>query len=126
VTGWELVRFLHLAGMAFFVGGQLMLVAVVTPVVRRYGSEEAMRAAAKRFGIGSAVALVVIVVTGAAMASHYDRWDDPTLHAKLALLVLVFVLIGLHVVTPYTRALSIGTLVVSLLIVWLGVKLAYG
>jgi len=126
VTGWELVRFLHLAGMAFFVGGQLMLVAVVTPVIRRYGSEEAMRAAAKRFGIGSAVALVVIVATGAAMASHYDRWDDPTLHAKLALLVLVFVLIGLHVVTPYTRALSIGVVVVSLLIVWLGVKLVYG
>jgi uncharacterized membrane protein len=126
VTGWELVRFLHLAGMAFFVGGQLMLVAVVTPVVHRHGSEEAMRAAARRFGIGSAVALVVIIATGVAMASHYGRWDDPTLHAKLALLVLVFVLIGLHVVTPYARALSIGALVTSLLIVWLGVKLVYG
>jgi putative copper export protein len=126
VTGWELVRFLHLVGMAFFVGGQLMLVAVVTPVVRSHGSDEAMRAAAKRFGIGSAVALVVIVVTGAALASHLHRWDDPTLHAKLALLVLVFVLIGLHVVTPYARAVSIGVLVTSLVIVWLGVKLVYG
>jgi uncharacterized membrane protein len=126
VTGWEIVRFLHLAGMAFFVGGQLMLVAVVTPAVRRHGTEEAMRAAARRFGIGSAVALVVIVASGAAMASHFGSWDDPTLHAKLALLVLVFVLIGLHVATPYTRALSIGALVASLLIVWLGVKLVYG
>ena len=62
MTGWELVRFLHLAGMAFFVGGQLMLVAVVTPVVRQYGSDEAMRAAAKRFGIGSAIALVVFAL----------------------------------------------------------------
>ena len=68
-----------------------------------------MRAAARRFGIGSAVALAVIVASGAAMASHFDRWDDPALQAKLALLVLVFVLIGLHVATPYTRALSIGT-----------------
>jgi uncharacterized membrane protein len=126
VTGWELVRFLHLAGIAFFVGGQLMLVAVVTPAVRRHGSEEAMRAVARRFGVGSAVALVVIVVTGAAMASHFDRWDDPTLHAKLAVLVLVFVLIGLHVATPYTRALSIAALVASLVVVWLGVKLVYG
>ena len=126
MTGWELVRFLHLAGMAFFVGGQLVLVAVVTPAVRRHGTDEAMRAAARRFGIGSAVALVVIVATGAAMASHFGRWDDPTLHAKLALLVLVFVLIGLHVVTPYTRALSIGALGASLLIVWLGVRLVYG
>jgi uncharacterized membrane protein len=126
MTGWEFVRFLHLAGMAFFVGGQLMLVAVVTPAVRRHGTDETMRAAARRFGIGSAVALAVIVATGAALASHFDRWDDPTLQAKLALLVLVFVLIGLHVVTPYARALSIGALVASLLIVWLGVKLVYG
>jgi hypothetical protein len=85
-----------------------------------------MRAVARRFGVGSAVALVVIVVTGAAMASHFDRWDDPTLHAKLAVLVLVFVLIGLHVATPYTRALSIAALVASLVVVWLGVKLVYG
>ena len=126
MTGWEIVRFLHLAGMAFFVGGQLMLVAVVAPAIRRHGSEEAMRAAARRFGIGTAVALVVIVASGAAMASHFGTWDDPALHAKLALLVLVFVLIGLHVVTPYTRALSIGALVASLLIVWFGVKLVYG
>jgi putative copper export protein len=126
MTGWELVRFLHLTGMAFFVGGQLMLVAVVTPVMHRDGSEEAMRAAAKRFGIGSAVALAVIIATGAALASHLSRWDDPTLHAKLALLVLVFVLTGLHVVTPYARAISIAVLVTSLLIVWLGVKLVYG
>jgi uncharacterized membrane protein len=126
LTGWEIVRFLHLAGMAFFVGGQLMLVAVVTPAVRRHGNDEAMRATARRFGIGSAVALVVIVASGAAMASHFGSWDDPTLQAKLALLVLVFVLIGLHVATPYTRALSIGALVASLLIVWLGVKLVYG
>jgi putative copper export protein len=126
MTGWDLMRFLHLAGMAFFVGGQLMLVAVVTPVMHRHASEEAMRAAAKRFGIGSAVALSVLIATGVAMASHFSRWDDPTLHAKLALLVLVFVLTGLHVVTPYARAVSIGVLVTSLLIVWLGVKLVYG
>jgi putative copper export protein len=128
VTGWEIVRFLHLVAMAFFVGGQLMLVAVavVTPAVRRHGSDEAMRAAARRFGIGSVIALVVLIATGAAMASHFARWDDPALQAKLALLVLVFVLIGLHVATPYMRAVSIGTLVVSLLIVWFGVKLVYG
>jgi len=126
LTGWEIVRFLHLVGMAFFVGGQLMLVAVVTPAVRRHGNDEAMRATARRFGIGSAVALVMIVASGGAMASHFGSWDDPALQAKLALLVLVLVLIGLHVVTPYTRALSIGALVASLLIVWLGVKLVYG
>ena len=126
MTTWTAVRFLHLAAVAFFVGGQLMLLAVVTPAVRRHGTEAAMKAAARRFGVGSMIALVVLVATGAAMASHFDRWDDPTLQAKLAVLVLVGVLIGLHIACPQTRAVSVGALVASLLVVWLGVKLVYG
>ena len=42
----------------------------------------------------------MIIATGVAMASEFERWSDPDLQAKLALLVLVFVLAGLHVVTP--------------------------
>jgi uncharacterized membrane protein len=121
---WTFVRYLHIVALIFFVGGQLTLAVAVAPVVREH--EQAMRAAARRFGIGSAVALAVLIATGAAMASHFSLWSDPTLHAKLALLVLVFVLTGLHVVTPRSRALSYGTLATSLLIVWLGVKLTYG
>jgi hypothetical protein len=34
VTGWTIIRFLHLAAVAFFVGGQLMLVAAIAPAVR--------------------------------------------------------------------------------------------
>ena len=121
---WTFIRFLHIVALAFFVGGQLMLVAAVTPAVRVH--ETAMRRVAVRFGAGSAVALVVLIATGAAMASHFALWDDPTLHAKLALLVLVFVLVGLHVDSPRSRALSYGTLAVSVGIIWLGVKLTYG
>ena len=124
MSTWILIRFLHLAGIAFFVGGQLLLVVAVTPVLR--GNEVAMRAVARRFGIGSAVALVVIIATGAAMASHYGVWDRSVLHAKLALLVLVGVLTGLHIVTTRTRAISLAILAASVVIVWLGVKLTYG
>jgi hypothetical protein len=67
-----------------------------------------------------------LIGTGAAMASHLSLWSSPTLHAKLGLLVLVFVLVGLHVLSPRSRALSYATLAASLLIVWLGVKLTYG
>jgi putative copper export protein len=122
--GWDVIRFLHLLGIAFFVGGQLMLVTVVTPALR--GQDRAvMRAAAKRFGIGSAVALVVIIATGIAMASHYHLWSDGKLHAKIGLLVAVFVLTALHTRTPYTRAISLATLALSIVIVFLGVELAH-
>ena len=71
---WTLVRFLHVLGIAFFVGGQLVLAAAVVPAVRRHGDAEAMKAAARRFGAGSLVALGVLIATGAAMAGHYRRW----------------------------------------------------
>jgi putative copper export protein len=124
VEQWELIRFLHLLGIALFVGGQLMLVLVVTPALR--GQDPAlMRGAAKRFGIASVAALVLIIATGAAMASHFDRWSDTTLHWKIGLLVLVFVLTGLHTRVPYTRAISYLVLATSLVIFWLGVDLAH-
>jgi putative copper export protein len=123
-VGWDLIRFLHLLAIALFVGGQLMLIIVVTPALR--GQDPAlMRAAARRFGIASAVALVVIVATGAAMASHYHRWGDATLHWKIGLLVFVFVLTGLHTKIPYARAVSYLVLATSLVIFWLGVALAH-
>jgi uncharacterized membrane protein len=130
VQTWTVIRFLHLTGVIFFVGGQLMLAAVVAPAMRAVAGEEerapAMRAVARRFGIGSAVALALIIATGIALASHYHLWDDSVLQAKIALLVLVFALTGLHVVLPYRRALSLLVLVTSLVIVYLGLKLTWG
>jgi len=124
MDGWEVVRFLHLIAIAFFVGGQLVLATVVTPALRGQ-DRELMRTAAKRFGIGSAVALAVIIASGAALASHFHRWSDGTLHWKIGLLIVVFVLTGLHTKTPYTRALSLTILAISVVIVLLGVALAH-
>ena len=70
---WTLIRFLHIVALAFFVGGQLHARGRVVPAVRRHGEEVAMRGVARRFGIGSLVAIVVLVATGAAMASHFAR-----------------------------------------------------
>lgn len=63
-----------------------------------------MRAVAMRFGIGSLVALAVLLGTGAALASHLERWSDDLLQAKLSLLVLIGALTALHVVRRHTRA----------------------
>jgi uncharacterized membrane protein len=124
---WEAVRWLHLLAMAFFVGGQLVLAAAVVPAFR--GAEgrdrEPLRAIAQRFGQGTIVAIGVLVVTGAAMASHFDEWDSSTLRVKLGLVVLVGVLVSLHIRRPTNHALDGAIFVVSLAIVWLGVALAH-
>ena len=126
VDEWTVIRFLHLVAVTFFVGGQLVLAVAVVPALRGRGDDDAMRAIARRFGIASAVALAVAIATGVAMAGHLGRWDDPTLQAKLGLLVLIGVLLALHVATPYTRAISLTVLATSILIVWLGLRLTHG
>jgi uncharacterized membrane protein len=122
---WLAVRWLHLLAMAFFVGGQLFLAAVVVPVERRAADPERLRAVARRFGYGTVVAIVVLLATGAAMASHYDRWADGALQLKLALVVLVAGLLIWHTRRPRLHALEAAVFVVSLIIVWLGLTLAH-
>jgi uncharacterized membrane protein len=124
---WEAVRWLHLLAMAFFVGGQILLAAAVVPAFR--GAEgrdrEPLRAIARRFGQGTLIAIAVLVLTGAAMASHFEDWSSGTLHVKLALVVLVGVLVGAHLRRPTNHALDGAIFLCSLAIVWLGVALAH-
>jgi uncharacterized membrane protein len=123
---WTVVRYLHVLALVFFVGGQLMLAVAVTPAIRRLGDDAAMTLIARRFGLGSGVALIVLIATGTAMAEHFAAWSAGVLQAKLGLVVLVFALLGLHVVAPRSRALSLSVLAASLGIVYLGVELAHG
>jgi uncharacterized membrane protein len=124
VTFWNGVLWLHLLGMAFFVGGQLMLAAVVVPVLRRLPDREPLRAAARRFGAGTLIAFGVLILSGAALASHEHKWSDSTLQVKLGLVALVGVLIGVHMRLPENHALEGAIFVVSLAIVWLGIVVA--
>ncbi|HZU60276.1 MAG TPA: hypothetical protein VE983_04880, partial [Solirubrobacteraceae bacterium] len=94
MTVWNAVLWLHLVAMAFFVGGQLMLAAIVVPLLRGRDGGVPMRTAARRFGYGTVVAILVLIGSGAAMASHYHRWSDSTLDIKLGLVGLVVVLIA--------------------------------
>jgi len=121
VTFWNGVLWLHLLGMAFFVGGQLMLAAVVVPVLRRLEDREPLRAAARRFGIGTVIAFVVLIVTGVALASHAHSWSDSTLQVKIGLVALVGVLIGAHLRWPQSHALDGLVFALSVAIVWLGI-----
>lgn len=90
------------------------------------GDRERLRAIARRFGYGSLGALLVLVLTGWALASHFHLWASTTLHWKLALVVLVIVLALAHLRWAKVHALQAAILLASLAIVWLGIQLATG
>jgi uncharacterized membrane protein len=124
--GWRFVLYLHLLSMAFFVGGQLVFGLAVVPLLRGDGDRERLRAVARRFGYGSLAALAVLILTGWAMASHFQLWDTSTLRWKLALVALVIALALVHLRWPKLHALQGAIVIASLAIVWLGLKLATG
>lgn len=137
MTVWNFVVWLHLLGMAFFVGGQVMLAAVVVPVLR--SDRAGLVSAVRRFGVGTLIAFVVLIATGVALATHEHRWGDSTLQVKLGLVALVLALIAAHARWPAVRGaeggaassarmwrhvLELVIFAVSLAIVWLGIVLA--
>jgi uncharacterized membrane protein len=121
----DAVRVLHLLAMAFFVGGQLVLAGALVPVLRGEAERPLLRRIARRFGVGSLIALLVLAATGAAMAGRFDRWSDGTLHVKLGLVALVTGLILWHTRRPGQHAIEGVVFVVSVVIVVLGVTLAH-
>lgn len=121
---WVIVRALHLLAMGFFVGGQLMLAAVVVPAMRG-GDRERLRAIARGFGWGTLAAIGVLIATGVAMATHFATWGETSFQVKLALVAAVVVLIAWHLRKPTMRALDGAIFIVSLAIVWLGVSIAH-
>jgi uncharacterized membrane protein len=125
VNVWLLLRYLHVLAMAFFVGGQLVLLAAVVPVQRQQPTLDAMRAMARRFGYGSLVALAVLIATGAAMASHYKLWGDTEFQIKLGLVALTVVFVVWHMRRPKMHVLEGLAFVLSLAIVWIGLSLSY-
>ncbi len=123
---WFLVRWLHLLAMAFFVGGQMMLAAVVLPVAKRSADREGLRAIARRFGQGTLLALGVLIATGTALAFHLDLWSNPTFHVKLALVLILCALLVWHTRRPELHVLEATVFLLSLAIVWIGLYLANG
>ncbi|MEX0621150.1 MAG: hypothetical protein WD181_06160 [Solirubrobacterales bacterium] len=119
----ELVLFIHVIAMAFFVGGQIMLAATIVPVERSNPDPTRMRAIARNFGWGSLIAIGISIFTGMLLASHYNLWSDGALHIKLTLLVLTLVSLAAHMKFPKIHALMGLTFVLTLSIVWFGLEI---
>ena len=101
-VSWDTVRlFLHVLAATVWVGGQLVL-AVLVPVLRRYGAD-VLRAAARRFNQVAWTAFGVLVLTGIwnVVAISGTPGDTPgyrtTLIVKLAVVLVSGVTAALHI-----------------------------
>lgn len=118
--------FLHVVAMAFFLGGQLMLAFTVVPVMRAEPAQpERIKAIAQRFGVGSLIALGVLLVTGMMMASHFALWDYGPFQVKMTLVIATIVAVLLHTMRGNNHVLMGITFVLTLATVYAGVNLTH-
>jgi len=132
---WTFMVFLHAVSWAYFLGGQIMLAANVVPAMLRQGKEspeqeeisrEGIRRVARTFGIGSLVALGVLVMTGIMLASHFDYlWKLGAFHVKLALVVATSISVLIHLTRGESRTWMGITFVLTLATVYSGINLMH-
>jgi uncharacterized membrane protein len=139
---WTVVRFLHVAGAALWVGGQLTILLVVLPPVRRLlGLPErggVLKAVGRRFALITMAGFVPAqIASGWLLAWHRGvTWHSLTepgygrvLATKLVLFVLVMLAASLHGIAQsrgrpqLARAMSIAALTGSLGVVLLATGL---
>ncbi len=111
-TALSILIWLHVIGVAVWLGGQIITAAAVIPTLRAAGDREfwlsALEGFTRRFGRIGIAAMVIIVVTGGAMidprldqaenfgASIYDaRWGIIFV-TKMGLWAAMIAVIGLH------------------------------
>jgi len=131
-VSWDTVRlFLHVLAATIWVGGQLTL-AVLVPVLRRFGAD-APGAAARRFNQVAWAAFGVLVLTGiwniVAVRSQISGSASyrTTLIVKLAVVVVSGVAAALHIRSRTARSRAVfGALtgLSALAALFLGVLLA--
>jgi putative copper export protein len=131
-VSWDTIRlFLHVLAATIWVGGQLVLAALV-PVLRRFGADP-VSAAARRFNQVALTAFGVLVVTGiwniVAVRSQINSSASyrTTLIVKLAVVVISGIAAFLHVRARTARSRAIfGALtgLSALAALFLGVLLA--
>lgn len=132
---WTFLVFLHGVSWAYFLGGQIMLAANVVPVMLRQGKEspeqqersrESIRQVARTFGVGTLIALGMLILTGIMLASHFSYlWDLGAFHVKLALVVATFISVLIHLTRGESRAWMGITFLLTLATVYAGINLMH-
>jgi putative copper export protein len=122
----DVVFYLHLLGATVWIGG-LIVVAALVPAVRKVTTDrEVIRAVARRFGVVSWIALGTLVLSGAWMAA--DRVWGTVLSTKVSLVLVSAILAGWHTMaarkqSPALRGAIQGViLILALLILGLAIN----
>lgn len=135
VTGWSLIRFVHVLCAMGWVGGQLLLSTIVLPVLRSQLPVETrvplIHHTARRFAfVANAVLLPLLIATGVGLAWHrgvtFGSFDDAG-YGRLLGIKLVFVMASIGLAATHgvmaskrpsiARPLAIAGLISSVAIV---------
>jgi uncharacterized membrane protein len=118
--------FLHILGATVWVGG-LIVVGALVPAIRNVTDDRrVIRAVAQRFGVVSWAALALQVVTGSLLL--FDHAWSTALSIKIGLVMLSAILAAWHSVaarnqSPAVRGAIQGViLLLALAIVWLAIQ----
>ena len=134
---WILVRFLHLSAAAIWVGGQVALFLAVPPIRQAASNaNQIVGVIGRRFGMVAEPALLVLLLTGMAQASHLDMWDRRQVQEKLTTLIIIVALTGVHGMIGQriargdehlrrtSRIISVVNLALGFVAIWLAADLA--
>jgi uncharacterized membrane protein (DUF441 family) len=98
---WTLVRFVHVAGAAVWLGMQVTLLVLVPALRRQLPADqvrEIVRKAGRSLAIVAGIALLMIAASGVALARHESsaKAHPGVVGLKEALLIAIVVLLGGH------------------------------
>lgn len=121
----ELIRWIHLTAATVWVGGMITIAALV-PVLRKGGASiEIIRAAARRFGHLTWIAITISVATGILQLFRFDYDLSAALAIKLILVSVSITLAFVHQeIAKYTSPALRGAMEGLLLILGLGILAA--
>ena len=120
---YEILKLLHLIGASIWLGGMILMGALITTLRANGGTDEQVRSLAKRFGIVGWSAYWTAFLSGLGM--FFYAWSTSSLnmffHIKMGLIIAAGALTYFHSKAPHLSAKNKGMIQGSILLFTLGI-----